>query len=77
MTANGFVSNGHDPCLYTKWTDPLGPIHVVAHVDDIGCVGKREQVDKFYSELSNSDTGFSITRHGALGTECKRYLALR
>jgi hypothetical protein len=76
MTANGFVSNAHDPCLYTKWTDPLGPIHVVAHVDDIGCVGKREQVDKFYSELSNSNTGFSITRHGALGTECKRYLGI-
>jgi hypothetical protein len=33
-------------------------------------------VKAFYEEFSKPETGFSITRHGALGIECKRYLGI-
>ena len=43
MTVNGFVANAHDPCLFTRW-DKDGPVHVIAHVDDVGCIAKTHQV---------------------------------
>ena len=74
---NGYESNPHDPCIYTKW-EKEGPIHVLAHVDDLGAVGTRAQVDRFYDEISDKEKGFSITRAGPLGRPggAERYLGI-
>ena len=50
MMVNGFVANAHDPCLFTRW-DKDGPVHVIAHVDDVGCIAKTHQVEEFYKEF--------------------------
>ena len=74
---NGYESNPHDPCTYTKW-EKEGPIHVLAHVDDLGAVGTRAQVDRFYAEISDKEKGFSITKAGPLGRPggAERYLGI-
>ena len=72
---NGFQSNPQDPCVWTRF-DKEGPLHIIAHVDDLGAVGTRAQVDRFYEAISNKKTGFSITRHGRLGIEAERYLGI-
>ena len=74
---NGYESNSHDPCIYTKW-EKEGHIHVLAHVDDLGAVGTRAQVDRFYAEISDKEKGFSITKAGPLGRPggAERYLGI-
>ena len=67
---NGFEPNAHDPCIYSRW-ESQGPLEVVAHVDDLGAVGTRPQVDRFYKQLTDPKEGFAITRHGALGADGK------
>ena len=52
---------------YTPSGKRKAPIHVLAHVDDLGAVGTRAQVDRFYAEISDKEKGFSITKAGPLG----------
>ena len=49
---------------------------MLAHVDDLSASGTRRQIDVFYEKFSNAKTGFSITKQGRIGIECKRYLGI-
>lgn len=71
---NGFRSNPHDPCIYTRFTDGTY-MHAIVHVDDICYIGSTAQVDKFKAEITKA---FSIDDLGSLGVDptAKRYLGI-
>ena len=65
FTSNGFKSNPHDPCVYSKYV--LGAwMHALVHVDDICYCGTTEQCAIFRKDIESQ---FKIDYLGRLGID--------
>ena len=75
FTSNGFKSNPHDPCVYSKYV--LGAwMHALVHVDDICYCGTTEQCAIFRKDIESQ---FKIDYLGRLGIDdrARRYLGVQ
>ena len=68
FTSQKFIVNPHDPCMYMRWNKHGQLTRVSVHVDDLGVLGTREDIDELKAQIKAE---FSIVDEGPLGcTAC-------